>query len=72
MQYLCFSSITTIFSIIVLYALNNWSKYTLPSSSLTTKTVVADILEESHIVVLPEENVVPNLTSEITVLLDIL
>ncbi|MCI8620868.1 MAG: hypothetical protein HFJ50_03585 [Clostridia bacterium] len=33
---------------------------------LTTKTVVADILEESHIVVLPEENVVPNLTSEIT------
>lgn len=33
---------------------------------LTTKTVVSDILEESHIVVLPEENVVPNLESEIT------
>ena len=33
---------------------------------LTTKTKVADILEESHIVVLPEENVVPNLESEIS------
>lgn len=33
---------------------------------LTTKTVVSDILEENHIVVLPEENVVPNLDSEIT------
>lgn len=32
----------------------------------TTKTVVSDILEENHIVVLPEENVVPNLDSEIT------
>lgn len=33
---------------------------------LTTKTVVSDILKENHIVVLPEENVVPNLESEIT------
>ena len=33
---------------------------------LTTKKVVADILEENRIVILPEENVVPNLTSEIT------
>ena len=33
---------------------------------LTTKTVVSDILEENHIVLLPEENVVPNLDSEIT------
>ena len=33
---------------------------------LTTKTVVADILADNHIVVLPEENVVPNLDSEIT------
>lgn len=33
---------------------------------LTTKTVVSDILEENYIVVLPEENVVPNLDSEIT------
>ena len=33
---------------------------------LTTKTVVSDILEENHIVILPEENVVPNLDSEIT------
>lgn len=33
---------------------------------LTTKTKVADILEESHIVILPEENVVPNLESEIS------
>lgn len=33
---------------------------------LTTKTVVSDILEENHIVVLPEESVVPNLDSEIT------
>ena len=32
----------------------------------TTKTIVSDILEENHIVVLPEENVVPNLDSEIT------
>ena len=32
----------------------------------TTKTVVSDILEENHIVVLPEENVVPNLDAEIT------
>lgn len=32
----------------------------------TTKTVVADILEENHIVILPEENVMPNLDSEIT------
>lgn len=33
---------------------------------LTTKTVVSDILEENHIVILPEESVVPNLDSEIT------
>lgn len=33
---------------------------------VTTKTKVADILEENHIVVLPEENVVPNLESEIS------
>ena len=33
---------------------------------LTTKTKVADILEESHVVILPEENVVPNLESEIS------
>ncbi len=33
---------------------------------LTTKTVVSEILEENHIVVLPEESVVPNLESEIT------
>lgn len=33
---------------------------------LTTKTLVSDILEENHIVVLPEENVVPNLESEVT------
>lgn len=32
----------------------------------TTKTVVSDILKENHIVILPEENVVPNLDSEIT------
>ena len=32
---------------------------------LTTKSKVSDILEENHIVVLPEENVVPNLDSEI-------
>lgn len=31
----------------------------------TTKTVVSDILEENHIVVLPEENVFPNFDSEI-------
>lgn len=33
---------------------------------ITTKTKVADILEENHIIVLPEENVVPNLESEIS------
>ncbi len=33
---------------------------------LTTKSVVSEILEENHIVVLPEENVVPNLDFEIT------
>lgn len=33
---------------------------------ITTKTKVADILEENHIVVLPEENVVPNLESDIS------
>lgn len=33
---------------------------------LTTKTKVADILEESHIVLLPEENVVPNMDSQIS------
>jgi 3D (Asp-Asp-Asp) domain-containing protein len=33
---------------------------------LTTKTKVNDILEENHIVVLPEENVVPNLNSKIS------
>ena len=33
---------------------------------LTTKTKVSDILEENHIVVLPEENVVPNMESELT------
>ena len=32
---------------------------------LTTKTKVKDILEESHIVVLPEEIVVPNLDADI-------
>ncbi len=32
---------------------------------LTTKSVVSDILEENRIIVLPEENVVPNLDSEI-------
>ena len=32
---------------------------------LTTKKVVAEILEENRIVILPEENVVPNLNSEI-------
>lgn len=32
---------------------------------LTTKTKVSDILEESHIIVLPEENVVPNKDSEL-------
>lgn len=32
---------------------------------LTTKSVVSDILEENRIMVLPEENVVPNLDSEI-------
>lgn len=32
---------------------------------LTTKSKVSDILEENHIVVLPEENVVPNLDFEI-------
>jgi len=33
---------------------------------VTTKTKVADILEENHIVVLPEENVVPNMDSQIS------
>lgn len=33
---------------------------------ITTKTKVADILEESHIVLLPEENVVPNMDSQIS------
>lgn len=33
---------------------------------LTTKSLVSDILEENHVVVLPEESVVPNLDSEIT------
>ena len=33
---------------------------------LTTKATVSEILEENHIVVLPEENVVPNLESEVT------
>ncbi len=33
---------------------------------LTTKTKVEDVLEESHIVVLPEEIVVPNLEADIT------
>lgn len=32
---------------------------------LTTKTKVKDVLEESHIVVLPEEIVVPNLDADI-------
>lgn len=32
---------------------------------LTTKSMVSEILEENHIVVLPEENVVPNLDSNI-------
>lgn len=32
---------------------------------LTTKTKVGEVLEESHIVVLPEEEVVPNMESEI-------
>ena len=33
---------------------------------LTTKTKVEDVLQESHILVLPDENVVPNLESEIS------
>ncbi len=33
---------------------------------LTTKTKISDILEENHIVVLPEENVVPNIDSELS------
>ncbi len=33
---------------------------------LTTKTKVSDILEESHIALLPEENVVPNVDSQIS------
>ena len=33
---------------------------------LTTKTKISDILAENHIVILPEENVFPNLDSEIT------
>ena len=32
---------------------------------LTTKTKVRDVLDESHIVVLPEEIVVPNLDADI-------
>lgn len=32
---------------------------------LTTKTKVKDVLEENHIVVLPEEIVVPNLDADI-------
>ncbi len=32
---------------------------------LTTKTKISDILEENHIVILPEENVFPNLDAEI-------
>lgn len=33
---------------------------------LTTKTKVSEILEENHIVILPEENVIPNMESEIS------
>lgn len=33
---------------------------------LTTKTKVADVLNESRIIVLPEENVVPNMESELS------
>lgn len=33
---------------------------------VTTKTKVADILDENHIIVMPEENVVPELEDEIT------
>ncbi len=33
---------------------------------LTTKTKVSDILEESHVALLPEENVVPNMDSQIS------
>ena len=33
---------------------------------LTTKTKVSEILEENHIIVLPEETVVPDLESEIS------
>lgn len=33
---------------------------------LTTKTKVSDILEESHIMVLPDENVMPNMESQIS------
>lgn len=33
---------------------------------LTTKTKVSDILEENHIVILPEENVIPNLEAQIS------
>ena len=33
---------------------------------VTTKTKVADILEENHIIVMPEENVVPDIEDEIT------
>lgn len=32
---------------------------------LTTKTKVSEILEENHIIVLPEENVIPNIDSEL-------
>lgn len=33
---------------------------------VTTKSKVADILEENHIILLPEENVIPNLESELS------
>lgn len=33
---------------------------------LTTKTKISDILEENHIIVLPEENVVPNIDSNLS------
>lgn len=33
---------------------------------LTTKTKVSEILEENHIIILPEENVIPSLESNIT------
>ena len=33
---------------------------------ITTKTKIADILEENHIILLPEENVIPNVQKELS------